>query len=56
MQEMQERPCGATAKPLCKAASAAVLEVLYVLYVLPRRVMARRRRAGGAGESGSLEV
>ena len=22
MQEMQERPCGATAKPLCKAASA----------------------------------
>ena len=25
IQEIQERPCGATAKPLCKAATAAVL-------------------------------
>ena len=31
--------------------AAAVLYVLYVLYVLPRRVMARRRRAGGAGRT-----
>ena len=52
---------------------AAVLYVLLVLYVLPRRLpisesanqpisgarqrpLARRRRAGGAGESGSLEA
>ena len=37
IQEIQERPCGASNKPFCRVASAAVLEVLFVLFVLPRR-------------------
>ena len=40
IQEIQERPCGASSKPFCRAATAAVLEVLWVLYVLLRSVVA----------------